>query len=176
MDLTDATAVLARTPETLDTLLAGLAPGWLNHNDGPGSWSASEIVGHLAHADATDWMPRVHTILRAGPTEVFERFDRTAMLHGEREELATTLERFRTLRTANLGELTGLGLEPSDLDRRGLHPELGEVTLGQLLSTWVAHDLTHIAQIGEVMARRYRDEVGPWRAYLPALERRADAE
>ncbi|HET6778737.1 MAG TPA: DinB family protein, partial [Gemmatimonadales bacterium] len=72
---------------------------------------------------------------------------------------------------ASLHRLKSLGLTREDLDRRGHHPELGQVTLGELLATWVAHDLSHIAQIARVMGHQYTEAVGPWRAYLPMLNR-----
>jgi hypothetical protein len=115
-------------------------------------------------------------ILDHGTSRPFVPFDREAMLAAPREPVAALLDRFRAARAESLAQLELLRLPASDLDRLGLHPELGEVTLGQLLATWVAHDLTHLGQIGEVLARRYREDVGPWRAYLPALDRVAEAE
>ncbi len=168
--------MLARTPMVLDSLLAGLAPEWCHRDDGPGTWSAYDIVGHLLHGEATDWLPRTRMILEHGPARPFEPFDRQAMLGRDREPIAALLVQFQAARRANLDEVASLRLTAGDLARRGRHPDLGEVTLGQLLATWVAHDLTHVAQVGEVLARGYRDDVGPWRAYLPALDRTADAE
>jgi hypothetical protein len=115
-------------------------------------------------------------ILDHGVTRPFEAFDREAMLRREAEPVADLLAGFRATRLASLAELAALGLTESDLGRRGRHPEFGEVELGQLLAAWVAHDLTHLAQVGEVLARRYRADVGPWRAYMPALDRVAGAE
>jgi hypothetical protein len=176
MELSELTSTLGRTPAVLDAMLTGLSPEWLHRTDGPGTWSAYDIVGHLLHGEATDWVPRARMILEHGPTRTFVPFDREAMLGHEREDIAMLLDRFRSARAAGLDELSSLNLTPADLDRRGRHPELGEVTLGQLLATWLAHDLTHVAQVGEVLARRYRDDVGPWRAFLPALDRTAEAE
>lgn len=176
MELTEATSILARTPAVLDTLLSGLPEDWVRRDDGPGTWSAYDIVGHLLEGDASNWLPRARMVLREGTGRAFEPFDREAMLGREREPVEALLSRFRAGRSASLDALGALGLAAADLDRRGRHPEFGEVTLGQVLSTWVAHDLTHLAQVGEVLARRYRDEVGPYRAYLPALDRVADAE
>jgi uncharacterized damage-inducible protein DinB len=176
MNLSETRAMLARTPATLDALLTDLPTVWLHRNDGPGTWSAYDIVGHLVHGEATDWLPRTRMILAFGPDRPFEPFDREAMLREEREPVAALLARFRDARAASLDELDSLRLTEADLDRRGQHGELGEVTLGQLLATWVAHDLTHLGQVGEVLARHYRDDVGPWRAYLPALDRVAEAE
>jgi DinB family protein len=176
MNLADATSVLARTPAVLDTLLAGLPAPWLHRSDGPGTWSAYDILGHLLHGDATNWLPRARMILAHGTGRAFESFDREAMLRQQHEPVDALLARFRDARRASLDELAALGLSTADLDRRGRHPDLGEVTLGHLLATWVAHDLTHLAQIGEVLARNYRADVGPYRAYLPALDRVAAAE
>jgi hypothetical protein len=177
MEPSDVTAMLARTPGVLEAQLAQLPPEWIHRNDGPDTWSAYDILGHLVHGEREDWLPRTRIILEHGPSRPFESFDREAMRAGpEVESPDILLARFRLMRTANLAELTGLGLRPSDMDRRGTHPELGEVSLGQLLATWVVHDLTHVAQVGEVLARRYREAVGPWRAYLPALDRAAEAE
>lgn len=168
--------ILARTPRVLDELLSGLPDPWTQRDDGPGTWSAYDILGHLVEGDATNWLPRARLIIEHGMARRFVPFDRLAMLTREPQPIEALLASFHAARRASLDQLSSLDLQPSDLDRRGQHPEFGEVTLGQLLSTWVAHDLTHLAQIGEVLARRYRDAVGPWRAYLPALDRTAEAE
>jgi DinB superfamily len=176
MDLAEATTVLARTPAVLDTLLRGLPPRWLHRTDGPGTWSAYDIIGHLIHGEATNWLPRIRMILWHGTGRSFEPFDREAMLTWEREPAEALTARLRSARTASLDELSSLQLTSGDLDRRGSHPEMGEVTLGQVLAAWVAHDLTHLAQVGEALARCYRDEVGPYRRYMPALDRVVEAE
>jgi uncharacterized damage-inducible protein DinB len=176
MELPEIMSVLARTPKVLDALLDGLPPEWLHRDDGAGTWSAYDIVGHLLHADATNWVPRARMIVEHGTDRMFEPFDREAMLGWDREPAAALLARFQDRRQAALGELSSLGLAADDLDRRGRHPHVGEVTLGQMLAAWVAHDLTHLGQVGEVLARRFRDDVGPWRPFLPALDRVAAAE
>ena len=176
MELTEATSILARTPIVLDALLTGLPDGWVHRDDGPGTWSAYAIVGHVLEGDASNWLPRARMVLREGTGRAFEPFDRVAMLGRDREPVESLLTRLRARRSASLDELASLGLTGADLDRRGRHPEFGEVTLGQVLATWVAHDLTHLAQVGEVLARQYREDVGPYRAYLPALDRVAEAE
>lgn len=176
MDLPDALSMLARTPRSLDGLLAGLPPQWSHRTDGPGTWSAYDILGHLVEGESSNWLPRIRMILEHGTGRVFEPFDREAMLGRAPEPIGVLLARFRAARQASLEELDGRGLTAADLERRGRHPEFGEVTLGQVLATWVAHDLTHLAQIGEVLARHYRDAVGPYRAYLPAMDRVAAAE
>ncbi len=176
MELSDITTMLARTPLAIEKLVDGLPSPWLHHHDGAGTWSAYDIVGHLAHGDRTNWVPRAVMIIDSGTGRPFEPFDREAMLTQARQPIESLVHSFRQIRERSLAELEALKLQGSDLDRRGLHPSLGEVKLGQLLAAWVAHDLTHLSQIGEVLARFYRDEVGPWRAFMPALDRIAHAE
>src|SRR5688572_25723437 len=176
MELAEARTMLARTPEVLRALLAGLPEEWLHRNDGQGTWSAYDIAGHLLNGDFDNWLPRLTMIFEHGMNRTFVPFDRVAMLGWEREPVESLLDRFAKARQESLEGLTRLELSGGDLDRTGSHPEFGEVTAGQVLSTWVAHDLTHVAQLGEVLARRYRTDVGPYRQYLPALDRVAEAE
>ncbi len=164
--LDEGTAILARTPATLDALLRSLPEPWIVANEGTGTWSAFDVVGHLIHGEETDWMPRARIILEHGDTRAFDRFDRFAQQISEPATLASRLEAFAALRAANLQDLASLQLSDADLDRRGRHPDLGPVTLRQLLATWVAHDLDHLMQISRVLGNVYADEVGPWRAYL----------
>jgi DinB superfamily len=165
--LEEAIAILARTPATLDGLLRGLPDGWIAANEGGETWSPFDVIGHLIHGERTDWMPRARIILEHGEARTFVKFDRFAQFAAsEGRTLASLLDELAALREENLRELAALGLTNADLDRRGRHPELGVVTLRQLLATWVAHDLDHVVQISRVLARQYSDEVGPWRAYL----------
>lgn len=170
--LDEALPVLERTPALLRALLDGLPEEWVRATEGTGTWSAFDVVGHLIHGERTDWIPRTQRILKDGDRIPFERFDREAMFReSEGRTLPELLATFASLRAASLTKLEALQLSPRDLDRPGAHPELGPVTLGQLLATWVVHDLGHLGQIARVMAKRYRAEVGPWRAYLPILDR-----
>lgn len=165
--LEEAIPILARTPATLDALLRGLPDGWIVAHEGDATWSPLDVIGHLVHGERTDWMPRARIILEHGETRAFDRFDRFAQFAApEGRSIASLLDEFRMLRQDNLRELAAMRLTDADLDRRGRHPELGLVTLRQLLATWMAHDLDHVVQISRVLARQYSDEVGPWRAYL----------
>jgi len=154
----------------LRELLAGLPSPWTEAVEGPGTWSPFDVVGHLIHGERTDWIPRVEHILRHGDAIPFPAFDREAMFAASRSaSLQELLETFGRLRAENLDRLVALALTAEDLARRGRHPALGEVTLGQHLATWVAHDLGHLGQVVLVMARQYSEAVGPWRAYLSIL-------
>jgi hypothetical protein len=171
-DLTAGPALLARTPATLDCLLRGLGPEWTAGNEGPETWSPFDVLGHLVHGEKTDWIPRARMILEAGESQTFAPFDRFAMFRDPPgTTLAGRLEEFARLRADNLATLAAMKLTPADLARTGRHPDFGAVTLGQLLATWVVHDLGHIAQVTRVMARQHGAAVGPWRAYLPVLTR-----
>ena len=168
--LEEAVAILERTPRTLDALLRGLPDGWIAGHEGGETWSPFDVIGHLIHGERTDWMPRARIILDHGEAHPFDKFDRFAQFEVSKgRTLTSLLGEFGTLRQNNLRDLATLNLTDSDLDRRGRHPELGVVTLRQLLATWVAHDLDHIVQVSRVMARQYTDEVGPWRAYLRVI-------
>jgi hypothetical protein len=168
--LSEAVAVLSRTPAALDALLRGLPERWIISNEGGGTWSPFDVIGHLIHGERTDWMPRVRVILEHGSARAFEPFDRFAQARAsEGRTPGSLLDEFASLRANNLRDLAALGLCEADLDRAGRHPALGAVTLGALLAAWVAHDLDHVAQIARVMAQQYADDVGPWRAYLRVI-------
>jgi DinB family protein len=163
----EAVAILSRTPAAVDALLRGLPDVWLTAHEGGETWSPFDVVGHLIHGEVTDWVPRAKMILEEGDTRPFEKFDRFAQFDASKgRTLASLLDEFATLRRQNVRELGSWQLTDDQLGRRGRHPELGVVTLRQLLATWVAHDLDHVVQISRAIARQYTDEVGPWRAYL----------
>ena len=165
-----AIPVLERTPGVLRALLGGLPDEWTTAREAPESWSPYDVVGHLIHGERTDWIPRAELILRRGEAEPFPPFDRFAMFRESAgQSLGELLDTFARLRGESVARLRALGLTSADLERRGRHPELGPVTLGQHLATWVAHDLSHIRQIVRVMGRQYTEAVGPWTAYLPML-------
>jgi hypothetical protein len=165
-----ALPVLRRTPSVVRDLLEDLPESWTDAVEGPNTWSPYDVVGHLIHGERTDWMPRVEHLLRHGDAIPFPPFDREGMFEASRgQSLGELLDTFARLRTDSLARLAALSLTDADLSRRGRHPEFGVVTLGQHLSTWVAHDLGHVGQIVRVMARQYTGAVGPWKAYLSIL-------
>ena len=170
--LNQAKEVLGRTPATLNTLLRPLSETWVLGNEGPDTWSPYDVVGHLIHGEETDWMPRAKIILQHGEDRAFEPFDRFAMFEKSKgKSLAELLDDFERARAGSLRELDALALTPALLEKRGRHPELGVVTLKQLLATWVVHDLGHVSQVVRAMSKQYSDAVGPWRAYLSILGR-----
>ncbi len=167
--LEGSSAVLVRTPETLRTLLLDLPEAWTMSDEGPGTWTPYQVVGHMAHIEESDWMDRTLTML-AEERPAFEPVDREAgFARYEGWSMVELLEHFGELRSANLEQLTRL-VSINDLDRIGVHPSFGEVTLRQLLASWVVHDLNHLDQIVKTMAKQYRDAVGPWREFLPIID------
>jgi hypothetical protein len=170
-DVSEITAVLARTPAALRALLEDLPEAWVEADEGDGTFSPRDVVGHLIHGEKTDWVPRIRLILEAGESRPFVPFDRFGFREAIRGVPTTSLlAELASLRTANLAFLAGLALTPGQLALKGRHPELGTVTLGQLLATWAVHDLNHLGQVVRVMSRRYADAVGPWKAYLGILK------
>lgn len=169
-DITAIAAVLERTPHTLRAMLGGLSDEAVHATEGGDSWSPFDVVGHLIHGEKTDWLLRLRIILDEGEARPFDPFDRFAQSEASRGKiLEDLLDEFETLRRANLEMLTRLLAGGVDLYATGMHPELGRVTAGQLLSTWATHDLGHIAQIARVLARHFGSTVGPWKDYLPIL-------
>jgi hypothetical protein len=169
--LPDAAALLRRTPTTLDVLLRGLPDIWTRSTEGPDTWSPYDIVGHLIHGERTDWIPRARRILSDGESRPFDKFDRLAQFQESKgKSLDQLLDDFAHARAENLAALDELNLKPEDMTKRGTHPALGTVTLGNLLATWAMHDLTHIHQISRAMAHQYRDTVGPWTAFLGVMQ------
>jgi hypothetical protein len=172
--IAETTAVLTRTPEVLRALLIGLPESWTDTPDTTDGWRPRDVVGHLITGEETDWISRTRRILEQGTSVPFDRFNRAAMMDRDAGvPLDDLVERFAVLRAENLAALDDL-VSDADLDRHGLHPSLGEVTLRELLATWAVHDLDHIGQIYAGLAGSHDTDVGPWKTYLGILLRRDD--
>lgn len=170
-NLEQTISLLAHTPAALNALLRDLPETWTLVNEGEGTWSAFEVVGHLVHAERTNWIPRVKSILQFGENQAFAPFDREGQAREvQGKSLSQLLDEFARLRSENLGKLRQLNLREEDLARRGMHPALGAVALSELLATWATHDLTHLHQISRIMASQYRETVGPFAKYLGVLQ------
>jgi len=167
--LNEAIQVLERTPQTLEYLLSGLPHGWLNCNEGGETWNAREVVEHLIEAEKTNWIPRLEFILKEGESKPFPEFNRFRHLEQRERTMEEIFTEFKNIRKQNITKLKSLIESESTLELTGSHPAFGVVKLRELISTWVVHDLTHIAQIVRVMAKRYRKDVGPWKEYLSIL-------
>jgi hypothetical protein len=171
-DLSKSLEILQSTPYILEKQLCGLSVDWLMQNEGEGTWSPAEIVCHLIHCEEEDWITRMKIILSDEKNKKFKPFNRTKGFEKSKEQtIIELINEFKNLRGENLKYLKSLNLTDKDLNKTGIHPEFGEVTLNELLSTWVVHDFSHIAQISRIMAKQYKKEVGPWKKYLPILEK-----
>ena len=169
--LSKSIEILERTPEVLNVMLQNLSNEWTSNNEGGETWSVYDIVGHLIHGELTDWTPRMEIILSEKTDKTFTPFDRFAQFEKSKgKTLIQLLDEFKSLRLENINLLKSKELTNQDLERTGVHPAFGEITLSQLLSTWTVHDLNHIAQISRVMENQYKAEVGPWAAYLRILQ------
>lgn len=170
-DFDKSIVLLQATPLTLQSWLAQLPADWILSSEGGDTWSPFDVVGHLIHGEKTDWIPRAEVILSEKDNKEFEPFDRFAMFTDSKgKTIQDLLSEFEELRRQNIERLQSLQITEADFDKTGLHPDLGIVTLRQLISTWVAHDLDHLGQIAWILARQYKEEVGPWREYLGILE------
>lgn len=159
--------MLTRTPAALTALLSGLPDGWTRHDEGPDTWSAFDVLGHLVHGERTDWIPRLEIILTEGTARPFTPFDRFAQFsESAGKSLGDLLEEFSAARTNSINRLSALQLTEADLEKTGTHPSFGTVTARQLVATWTVHDLDHLVQISRVMAHQLGGEVGPWVKYL----------
>ncbi len=166
-----AMEILSQTPKTLNSILGNLSDEWTKSDEGQESWNPFDVVGHLIHGEETDWIPRAKIILAQGEDITFEPFDRFAQVElSTGKSLADLLDEFSALRAKNVETLQRMNLTDRHLSLKGIHPELGEVDLRQLLSTWAVHDLTHIRQIAVVLAKKYTDNVGAWKEYLSILQ------
>lgn len=170
-NIEQAIQILERTPFVIEALLKGLDDDWVMVNEGGETWSAFDIVGHYVHGEKTDWMARTQIILGDGDKQ-FKPFNRTAMFEESKgKTMEQLLGEFHVLRKENLAVLNGISFTDEMFDRTGIHPKFGDVTLRQLLSTWVVHDLTHLHQLSRVLAKQYQQEVGPWYEYLGVLNK-----
>jgi len=170
--LTRSHEVLRRTPSVLRALLADLSEEWTRPNEGPDTFSAFDNVAHLAHLERTSWIQRAQVILEHGPAIPFPPVDPHAFAEASAgRHLSELVDEFADVRARNLATLEGWGLSDEQLSLEGEHPAFGRVSLRQLLATWTTHDLSHLGQIARVISKQYRDAVGPWRTYLPILDR-----
>lgn len=171
-NLDKALEQLESTPNTLESMLKNISSDWYMASEGSTSWSPFDIVGHLIHGEKTDWMLRMEVILSNSDNKTFQVFDREAHFEVSKDKsLHELLEEFKLLRRANIKQLKSLDIQPAHLNMIGVHPHFGTVNLKQLIATWVVHDLGHIAQIARVMAKQYKDEIGPWREYLSIVDK-----
>lgn len=169
--VSDAVEILKRTPAIIEALAKDLPPQWSAVNEGGETWSAYDVIGHLIHGETTDWINRMEIILAQGADRSFPPFERFAMFEESKgKSLNELIDEFAAVRKKNLETLLSKNLTEAQLDLKGIHPKFGEVTLRQLLSTWVAHDMGHLAQMARVIAKQYKNETGPWVEYLRILQ------
>jgi hypothetical protein len=170
LDVTHAMEILGQTPFTLQRMLERLSENWTASSGDEESWGVYDVIGHLIHGEETDWIPRAEIILAQGEKRTFVPFDRTAQFNdAKNKSLDDLLIEFANLRSTNLEKLARWELTDEQFELKGIHPEFGEVNLGQLLATWVVHDLNHISQISKILAKKYDAAVGPWKEYLSIL-------
>jgi len=171
ISVSDAINLLNRTPQVLKDLLSGIPDKLLHATEGGDSWSPYDVVGHLIHGEKTDWIPRMNICLSDSDDKTFTPFDRFAQFEDSKgKTIDELLETFHKLREENIVTLRNFQLSSADLERTAIHPAFGTVTFQQLLATWVVHDQNHIYQIARTISYQYREETGPWKAYLRIIQ------
>src|SRR5437867_1985262 len=114
--ITKSIEILERTPIVLEQMLSGLHEDWLMNNEGPGTWSPYDVIGHLIHGEKTDWIPRTKIILSDSDNKNFVPFDRLAQLtESKNKTIVELLSEFKKLRNENLDYLRSLNLDESAL-------------------------------------------------------------
>lgn len=163
--------ILERTPKALHSLLHNLNDNWSLKNEGGDTWSPYDVIGHLIHCDECNWIPRIEVALSDSVVRNFEPLNRFAQLEKSKgKTLNQLLNDFIQIRASSIAALRSLNLNEEHFSKTAIHPELGLVSLSQLISTWVVHDLNHTSQIIRVMAKQNKDEVGPWIQYMRVLK------
>ncbi|HEY3385331.1 MAG TPA: DinB family protein [Saprospiraceae bacterium] len=171
VDIPSVISILTRTPATVRELVSGLDEHWLHAVEGPDTWTPHQVVAHLIYGEQTDWIPRMRIILDESSDKKFIPFDRTGHFPiAAGRSIDSLLHQFEQLRIENILILLAADLTEDDLRKEGIHPAFGPVTLGQLLASWVVHDMTHIYQISRIIAKQYEVEVGPWKEYMRILK------
>lgn len=169
-ELRKSIEIIKRTPHVLNTLLQGISDDWIYNNEGENTWCVFDVVGHLIICEKTDFIPRTKLIISDSDNKMIVPIDKNAQIEYSKGKVITDLlEEFEQLRNENIQILFDLQLTENDLNKTGLHPKIGMLTLAELLATWVVHDLNHLSQISRVMAKQYKNEVGPFIEYLSIL-------
>ena len=169
--LVEGVELLLATPATLRALTAGAPPTALRFREEKSAWTIVEVVSHMADGEVVDWVPRIGIILSDRPVRMFAPFDREGGFRRYKGwSLRQLVDEFDRLRRQNVERLLSFKLRPESLERTGEHPELGTVTLEQLLACWATHDCAHLAQISRILTRYFGASIGPWAQYFSLLK------
>lgn len=167
LKMDEAVLLLVRFPAVLQAFVSGLPEATVKRADANGGWSAYEILAHLVSAERTNWIQRIEHIVTHGESRRLATFDRTPQPEGR--TVPDLLQEFAALREHNLEILRNRNLTEVDLSKTGLHAVAGSVTVGNLIATWAAHDLTHLHQLSRLFAGHLRDAVGPFSRFLGVM-------
>src|ERR1700733_7574272 len=95
--------ILERTPAVLDAMLSGIGDDWVMNNEGPGTFSPYDVIGHLVHGERTDWTARTKRILEFGDTKAFDVWNRFAQYEESKgKTLQQLLDEFAAIRKENI--------------------------------------------------------------------------
>jgi hypothetical protein len=115
----------------------------------PTAWSILEVINHLFDEEREDFRVMLDLALHR-PDEPRPSIDPEGWAvqrrYNERDP-ALSLEHFLAARQESLGWLQGL---PSPTGRATYQAPFGPITAGDVMASWVAHDLLHMRQLVEL--------------------------
>ena len=113
------------------------------------SWSALEIVCHLADEEAEDFPTRVFLTLEDTQLD-WPGIDPVGWAKArdyQSRDLKSELARFVELRAKNIEKLHAL--DHPDWSSTKAHPQFGDIVASDLLAAWCAHDALHLRQLAK---------------------------
>lgn len=147
MNLEQLISRLEATPDVLSALLHGISLEVARLKPTPEAWSILEVVCHLADEDRKDFRPRLKSLLFDNPpgSSITAINPPAWVVDGNynTRDLIVSLSDFQIERQQSLEWLRSL---PTDLKLERRAPDR-DITAGQVLYSWLAHDYLHIRQI-----------------------------
>lgn len=152
---------LERTPLILEAMLRGVCEELLLHNEGENTWNTKQVLAHLVYMEQNNWCKKLGLLLNNTSCKTFDQYS----VKQQFQELVQKnskqwLDEFIAIRTQSLQWLRQAQLNKLPVDDvKGCLKQYGDITLRELLSTWVAHDLTHIHQISRIIAKNFKEVI-----------------
>jgi len=158
-----ARAVLATTPARWTHLTQTLPAELMQEPPAPKEWSAHACLQHMVDAERGVFPVRVQAFFAGQDFAAYNPEQQGTKPDASPAPAALAAE-FARLREASLTQLAPI--VSSDLARTARHGELGQVTLGELIHEWAAHDLMHTVQAERALMQPFIHRAGPWLRYF----------
>ena len=140
----DPLEALEANAARVEAVARKLGEAGLSRSYGPGKWTGRQILAHLADAEVATGF-RVRQILSEDNHRI-QGWDEASWARRYVDvDVESALGSYRALRRWNLALVRRLS--KADLERRAVHPERGEETLGEIVRLLAGHDLNHLGQL-----------------------------